>query len=194
MIIIKALEEKIKKDGKVLPGDILQVSNFLNHQIDPNIMREIGIEIARLYKDTGVTKILTVESSGVAIALAAALEMNVPFVFAKKGHPSNISKDTYSAEVRSFTKGNVNRISVSREYLNSTDKVLIVDDFLAKGEALNGLISIAEDAGATVAGAAIAIEKGYQGGGDQIRSRGIRVESLAIVDKMYDDDLEFRPQ
>lgn len=194
MIIIKALEEKIKKDGKVLPGDILQVSNFLNHQIDPNIMREIGIEIARLYKDAGVTKILTVESSGVAIALAAALEMNVPFVFAKKGHPSNISKDTYSAEVRSFTKGNVNRISVSREYLSSTDKVLIVDDFLAKGEALNGLISIAEDAGATVAGAAIAIEKGYQGGGDQIRSRGIRVESLAIVDKMYDDDLEFRPQ
>lgn len=194
MIPIKALEEKILKEGAVLPGNILKVGNFLNHQIDTAFLKEIGDEIARLYKDTGVNKILTIEASGIAIAVAAGFSMNVPVVFAKKHKSSNVEGDIYSASVESFTHKTIYNIVVSKDYIGKDDRVLIVDDFLANGNALIGLTELASSAGATVVGAAIAIEKGFQRGGDELRKRGMRVESLAIVERMTEDSLEFRPQ
>ena len=194
MIPIKALEEKILKEGAVLPGNILKVGNFLNHQIDTAFLKEIGDEIARLYKDTGVNKILTIEASGIAIAVAAGFSMNVPVVFAKKHKSSNVEGDIYSASVESFTHKTVYNIVVSKDYIGKDDRVLIVDDFLANGNALIGLTELVSSAGATVVGAAIAIEKGFQRGGDELRKRGMRVESLAIVERMTEDSLEFRPQ
>ena len=191
---MKALEEKIVKDGQVFPGNILKVSSFLNQQIDTSFLKEMGKEIAKLYEGSGVNKILTVEASGIAIALSAAFLMDVPVVFAKKGISKNMTDEKYSAEVRSFTKGTVNTISVDREFLSDRDKILIVDDFLADGNALKGLLSIAKAANAEVAGAAIAIEKGFQGGGDELRKMGIRIESLAILDEMTKDRVKFRPQ
>lgn len=193
MITIRTLEEKILKEGGVFPGNVLVVSSFLNQQIDTAFLKEMGKEIARLYAESGVNKILTVEASGIAIAVAAAFEMNVPVVFAKKGDAKNLSDDRYCAEVKSFTKGTVNIISVDSKYLNEGDKLLVIDDFLADGNALRGLISLANDAKAEVIGTAVAIEKGFQGGGDALRKEGIRVDSLAIVDKMTDSDIEFRP-
>ena len=194
VIEIKALEQKILKDGQVFPGNILKVSGFLNQRIDTEFLAEMGDEIARLYEGAGVNKILTVEASGIAIAVATAFKMGVPVVFAKKGNAKNLSDKTYTAEVKSFTKGTVNIISVDREYLGKGDKLLIIDDFLADGNALRGLLSIAAEAKADVAGAAVAIEKGFQGGGDALRAGGLRVESLAIVDKMTDSGISFRPQ
>jgi len=191
---VKALEEKIAKEGQVFPGNVLKVSSFLNQQLDTAFLKEMGAEIVRLYGDSGVNKILTVEASGIAIALSAAFLMNVPVVFAKKGNSKNMTDEKYSAEVKSFTKGTVNTISVDREFLSSKDKILIVDDFLADGNALKGLLAIAKAANAEVVGAAIAIEKGFQGGGDELRKMGVRVESLAILDEMTDSTIKFRPQ
>ena len=189
---MKELEEKIVKEGQVFPGNILKVSSFLNQQIDTAFLKNIGEEIARLYDGAGANKILTVEASGIAIALSAAFLMDIPVVFAKKGNSKNMTDNKYTAEVRSFTKGTVNTISVDSEYLSDKDKLLIIDDFLADGNALKGLLSIAAAAGAEVVGAAIAIEKGFQGGGDELRKKGIRVESLAILEKMTDSEIEFR--
>ncbi len=189
---MKALEQKIINEGTVLPGNILKVGSFLNHQIDVAFLMEMGEEIARLFKDCGVNKILTIEASGIAIAVAAAAKMNVPVVFAKKNKTSNISDDVYSADVKSFTHGTTYKVVVSKEFLNNNDKVLIVDDFLANGNALIGLKEIVETSGGTAVGAAIAIEKGFQGGGDALRAQGFKVESLAIVDKMTDTDIIFR--
>lgn len=194
MVAIRALEEKILKQGQVFPDNVLKVSGFLNQQIDTAFLMEMGREIARLYEDCGVTKILTVEASGIAIAVAAAFYMNVPVVFAKKGDAKNLSKDRYCAEVKSFTKGTVSTISVDCEYLKEADKLLIIDDFLADGNALRGLMSLAADAKAQVSGVAVAIEKGFQGGGDMLRKAGVRVESLAIVEKMTADSIVFRQQ
>ena len=194
MITIRALEEKIVKEGQVFPGNVLKVGSFLNQQIDIDFLKEMGKEIARLYDGAGVTKILTVEASGIAIATAAAFEMNVPVVFAKKGNSNNMSQDKLSAEVKSFTKGTVNTISVDKAYLSKEDKLLVIDDFLADGNALAGLLSIASAAKAEVIGAAVAIEKGFQGGGDELRNRGIRIESLAIIDEMNDNGIKFRHQ
>ncbi len=194
VIPIKALEEKILKEGAVLPGNILKVGNFLNHQIDTAFLKEIGDEIARLYKDTGVNKILTIEASGIAIAVAAGFSMNVPVVFAKKHKSSNVEGDVYSSSVESFTHKTIYNIVVSKDYIGKDDRVLIVDDFLANGNALIGLTELVSNAGATVVGAAIAIEKGFQRGGDELRNRGMRVESLAIVERMTENSLEFRPQ
>ena len=191
---MKALEEKIVKEGQVFPGNVLKVSSFLNQQLDTAFLKEIGKEIARLYDGAGVNKILTVEASGIAIALAVAFLLDVPVVFAKKGNSRNMTDEKYSAEVKSFTKGTVNTISVDREFLSEKDKLLIVDDFLADGNALKGLLEIAGAAGAEIIGAAVAIEKGFQGGGDELRKKGIRVESLAILDEMTDSSLKFRPQ
>ena len=191
---MKALEEKIAKEGQVFPGNVLKVSSFLNQQLDTAFLKEMGAEIVRLYGDSGVNKILTVEASGIAIALSAAFLMDVPVVFAKKGNSKNMTDEKYSAEVKSFTKGTVNTISVDREFLSSKDKILIVDDFLADGNALKGLLAIARAANAEVVGAAIAIEKGFQGGGDELRKMGVRVESLAILDEMTDSTIKFRPQ
>lgn len=189
---MKALEEKILKEGKVFPGDILKVDCFLNHCIDVSFLTEMGKEIASLYEGCGVNKILTIETSGIPIAFAAAQFMNVPVVFAKKDKSGNISNSVYSSKVESFTRKNVYDAVVSKEYLTSSDRVLVIDDFLAKGNALNGLLDILSQAGASLVGCAIAIEKGFQGGGDELRKSGIRVDSLAIVESMTDCSLTFR--
>lgn len=189
---MKALEDKILKEGTVLPGDILKVDCFLNHQIDVPFLLEMGKEIARLYEGENVNKILTIETSGIPIAFAAAQYMNVPVVFVKKNKSGNISDSVYSSRITSFTKKNVYDAVVSKEFLGKSDNVLIIDDFLAKGNALTGLIDIINQAGASFAGCAIAIEKGFQGGGDELRKKGIRVDSLAIIESMTDSSLTFR--
>ena len=187
MIPIIELEEKILREGEVLPGGILKVGGFLNQQIDTAFMTKMGVEGARLYKDAGVTKVLTVEASGIALAFAVAQQLNVPMVFAKKYGAANISGDVYKSSVYSFTHKQTFDIVVSKSYI-----VLICDDFLAKGNALNGLIHIVEQSGAELAGACIAIEKSFQGGGDLLREEGIRVESLAIIESVEDDEIRFR--
>ena len=179
-------------EGKVLRGDILKVDCFLNHRIDVSFLLEMGKEIAALYEGDGINKILTIETSGIPIAFAAAQFMNVPVVFAKKDKSGNISDDVYSSRVTSYTKKNVYDAVVSKEFLDKSDKVLIIDDFLAKGNALTGLMDILNQAGATLCGCAIAIEKGFQGGGDSLRQKGVRVDSLAIIDSMTENSLVFR--
>jgi xanthine phosphoribosyltransferase len=191
---MKKMEEKILHEAKVLSGGVLKVGSFLNQQVDTHFMKEVGKEIARLYKNEGVTKILTIEASGIPIALAAGFEMEVPVVYAKKNRTSNVSGDAYSTPVKSFTHGVTNNVIVTKEYLSPDDRILIVDDFLAHGSALAGLIDITEQAGATLVGCAAAIEKGFQMGGDRLREKGYRVESLAIVDEMTDDEIVFREQ
>ena len=178
------LEERIIKDGNVKEGNVLKVDSFLNHQMDVMLLDEIGEEIYRRFKDSGVTRVLTIEASGIAIAYPVAKKFGVPFVFAKKSKSVNIDGDVYMAEVESFTHKTTNRVIVSKKFINPNDKVLIIDDFLANGCALKGLISIVESAGASVVGIGIAREKGFQDGGAQIRKLGYRLESLAIVDKM----------
>ena len=178
------LEERIVRDGTVKEGNVLKVDNFLNHQMDVALLDEIGAELHRRFGDAGVTKILTIEASGIAIAYAAAQHFKVPFVFAKKSKSVNIDGDVYVAEVESFTHKCTNKVIVSKKFLHKGEKILIIDDFLANGCALQGLISIVEAAGAEVVGIGIAIEKGFQEGGDKIRRCGYRLESLAIVDSM----------
>lgn len=178
------MEERILKDGIVKEGNVLKVDSFLNHQMDVALLDAIGEEFHRRFADTEVTKVLTIEASGIAIAYAAARCFGVPMVFAKKAKSINIDGDMYSAEVESFTHKNKNQVIVSKKFLSADDKVLIVDDFLANGCALQGLISITESAGARVAGIGIAIEKGFQFGGRSIRNLGYRLESLAIVEAM----------
>ena len=178
------LEERIVKDGIVKSGNVLKVDSFLNHQMDAALIDEIGCELYRRFKDCGITRVLTIEASGIALGYAAARAFNVPFVFAKKSKSVNIDGDVYSADVESFTHKCTNRVIVSKKFIRAGDRVLIVDDFLANGCALQGLISIVEAAGAEVAGIGIAIEKGFQEGGEKIRGRGYRLESLAIVDEM----------
>ena len=178
------LEERILRDGVVKEGNVLKVDSFLNHQMDTSLLDEIGKEFYERFKSLGVNKVLTIEASGIAIAYPTAKCFNVPFVFAKKSKSVNIDGDVYTAEVESFTHKCTNRVIVSKKFLNASDRVLIIDDFLANGCALQGLISIVESAGATVVGIGIAIEKGFQGGGDKIRQAGYKLESLAIVEKM----------
>ena len=178
------LEERILKDGLVKEGNVLKVDTFLNHQMDVELLDEIGKEFHRRFSDLNITKVLTIEASGIAIAYSVARCFGVPMVFAKKAKSVNIDGDMYTAEVESFTHKNKNQVIVSKKVLSSDDKILIVDDFLANGCALQGLISIAEDAGATVEGIGIVIEKGFQYGGRSIRNLGYRLESLAIVESM----------
>ena len=189
---MKAMEQKILQEGTVLPGGILKVGSFLNQRIDTEFLREMGQEFARLYKDAGVNKVLTIESSGIAIAAAVAMELGVPMVFAKKHKSSNVDGSGYSTVVHSYTHGTDYTIVVSSDYLHESDRVLLVDDFLANGKALIGLTELVRQAGGTVCGAAIAIEKGFQGGGDALRAEGVRVESLAIVESMTDEGIVFR--
>lgn len=191
---MKALEEKILKEGKVLPGNILKVGSFLNHQLDVDFIMEMGKEIAGIFSDTKVTKILTIETSGIPIAVAAAAAMHIPVVFAKKNKTGNIDGELYKTVVHSYTHGTDYNVVVSREYLGSEDCVLIIDDFLANGKALDGLIDIVGQAGASLAGCSCAIEKGFQQGGDKLRRQGIRVESLAIIDSIENDKIVFRKQ
>ena len=178
------LEERILRDGIVKEGNVLKVDSFLNHQMDVSLLDQIGEELYRRFGDANVTKILTIEASGIAIAYAAAKYFGTPFVFAKKSKSVNIDGDVYAAEVESFTHKCKNNVIVSKKFLHPGERVLIIDDFLANGCALEGLIAIVEAAGAEVAGIGIAIEKGFQGGGDRIRKKGYRLESLAIVESM----------
>lgn len=184
---MELLEKRIIQDGEILPGNILKVSNFLNHQIDVNLMEQLGEEFFRLYKDSNVTKVLTIESSGIAVGYAVARKFGVPLVFAKKHKSSNVNEGVYSSKVWSFTHNQAYTVVVSKKYISKGDKILIVDDFLANGNALKGLIEIVEQAEASVSGICIAIEKCFQNGGNLIRSAGYRVESLAAVEKMTDE-------
>ena len=189
---MKKMEEKILAEATILPGGVLKVGSFLNQQVDTVFMKEIGEEIADLFRDDEISKILTIESSGIPIAISAGFAMGVPVVYAKKNKSSNISGDCYTTPVKSFTHGDTNNVVVTKEYLSADDNILIVDDFLAHGSALNGLIDIVGQAGAKVAGCVAAIEKGFQMGGDSLRAKGYRVESLAIVDEMTDNEITFR--
>ncbi len=178
------LEQRILKDGIVKEGNVLRVDSFLNHQLDVSLLEEIGKEFYKRFKSEKITKVLTVESSGIAIACFVAQKFKVPVVFAKKSKSLNLADDVYSAEVESFTHKTRNTVVVSKKYIQKNDSILVIDDFLANGAALQGLISILNQAGASVAGIGIAIEKGFQPGGQFIRNMGYHLESLAIVDSM----------
>ena len=181
---MKLLKERILKDGVVKPGNILKVDSFLNHQMDIHLMEEIGREFHRRFAHLPITKVLTIESSGIAVAYSVARAFGVPMVYAKKKNSVNMDGDLYVAEIESYTKKENNKVIVSKKFLSPEDHVLIIDDFLANGCALQGLVSIVESAEATVAGLGIVIEKGFQEGGDRMRNLGYRLESLVIVDKM----------
>ncbi|MBQ3182873.1 MAG: xanthine phosphoribosyltransferase [Clostridia bacterium] len=185
---MKLLEDKIINDGKIGVGDVLKVDGFLNHCMDVGFLSKLGEEFYRLYKDCGVTKILTIEASGIGIACLTAQYFKVPMVFAKKTKTVNIFSDVYTSRVESFTHKRVYDIIVSKEYLRPEDRVLIIDDFLAQGSALQGLISLVNDAGAEIVGAGIVIEKAFQPGGELIRGMGVRVESLARIAHMSCED------
>ena len=178
------LEERILKDGIVKPNNVLKVDSFLNHQMDISLMEEIGREFHRRFADKSITKVLTIEASGIGIACFVAKEFGVPMVFAKKSHSINIDSEVFVAEVESFTHKNKNNVIVSKKFLSPDDRILIIDDFLANGCALLGLMAIAKSAGATVEGIGIVIEKGFQIGGQVIRNLGVHLESLAIIDGM----------
>lgn len=191
---MKLLEERILKDGIVKAGNVLKVDSFLNHQMDIVLFNEIGKEFQRLFGDCGINKILTIEASGIGVACIAAQYFNVPVVYAKKAQSINIDGDVYSTKIESFTNKRTYDVIVSRKYLSPDDRILIIDDFLANGCALEGLISLVESAGASVEGIGIVIEKGFQKGGQLIREKGIRLESLAIIDSMEDGQITFREQ
>ena len=189
---MKALEDRIKKDGRILPGDVLKVDSFLNHQIDVALISECGKEWYRLFKDEGVTKILTIEASGIGIACITAENFGVPVLFAKKSRNSTTGPDYLSSKVVSFTHGQSYDVVVPKKYISEGDKILIIDDFLANGSALKALIKLAEKAGATVVGAGVAIEKVYQNGGNDIRQHGYRIEALAKIGSMsFEHGIEF---
>ena len=181
---MQLLEERIRKDGIVKEGNVLKVDSFLNHQMDIRLFEEIGREFKRRFRDEEITKILTIEASGIGIACIAAQSFHVPVVFVKKTKTKNIAGDVYVSRVESYTHGRIYEIIVSKDFLKQEDRVLLIDDFLANGKALEGLAQLVEDAGAELTGAGIVIEKGFQRGGDAIRGRGIHLESLAIIDSM----------
>ena len=191
---MELLEERIRKDGKVLPGNILKVSSFINHQIDVELLDKLGKEFARRYAGQTVTKILTIESSGIAVACATARYFNkCPVVFAKKSSSSNISDDCYRTSVYSYTHSKNYNVIVAKQYLTPADNILLIDDFLANGSALSGLTDLVCQSGATLVGAGIIIEKGFQEGGEILRKKGYRIESLAIIDSMSTEDgIKFR--
>lgn len=184
---MKLLEEIIKEEGRVYPGNILKVDSFLNHQIDVSLVDRLGEELYWKYKDKSITKILTIEASGIAIACSVARNFDVPVVFAKKSKSLNIGGDVYSSRISSYTYGTEYDVTVSTAYLDKTDIVLLVDDFIAVGNAMKGLVDICQQAGAGIAGIGICIEKAFQNGGDDLRKMGYEVTSLAVIDSMTDD-------
>ncbi|MCL2488270.1 MAG: xanthine phosphoribosyltransferase [Oscillospiraceae bacterium] len=186
---MQQLKDRILKEAAVASGHVLKVDSFLNHQMDVALFYEIGKEFHRLFKQDGITKIVTVEASGIGIACLAALFFKVPVVFAKKQKTANLVEDVYTTSVSSFTHGKLYDIVISKEFLNPEDRILLIDDFLANGCALNGLRDLVEQAEATLVGAGIVIEKGFQGGGDQLRAEGMRIESLAVIEKMDKDGI-----
>ncbi len=189
---MQLLKDRILKDGRVMSGNVLKVDSFLNHQMDIGLFAEIGKEFKRRFSDCDINKILTIEASGIGIACIVAQYFDAPVVFAKKNPTKNIAGEVYTSRVESFTHGKVYDIIVSKRFLSPDDRVLIIDDFLANGCALKGLIELVNGAGATLVGAGIVIEKGFQEGGRLIRDMGVRVESLAIVDAMSDGGVLFR--
>ena len=192
---MKLLEDRIRQDGQVRPGQVLKVDCFLNHQLDVQLLDAIGAEFGRIFSADGVNKILTIEASGIAIACMTARHFGVPVVFAKKAKSKNIDGDVYTAPVRSYTYGKEYTITLAQKFLGPDDRVLIVDDFLANGQAMHGLLDICRQAGASVAGIGICIEKGFQPGGAELRRAGYKLASLAIVDSMTDEgDITFREQ
>lgn len=192
---MKLLEERIKKDGQMRPGNILKVDSFLNHQLDVNLLDEIGKEFYRIYKNDGINKILTIEASGIAIACMTARYFNVPVVFAKKAKSKNLDGEVFTSKVHSFTYGKDYDITLSKKFLGPEDRVLVLDDFLAVGKAMHGLLDVCEQAGAQVGGIGITIEKGFQSGGESLRKAGYKLTSLAIVEEIGDDgSIRFRPQ
>lgn len=191
---MELLEQRIRRDGVVKSEGVLKVDSFLNHQMDINLFNEMGKEWKRLFADAPINKILTIEASGIGIAAVAAQHFDVPVVFAKKSQSINLDGDMYSTKIQSFTHQRIYDVIVSKKFLNADDHVLLIDDFLANGCALNGLIELVEEAGATVEGIGIAVEKGFQPGGDDLRARGYHLESLAIVQTMDPEtgEIEFR--
>ncbi len=191
---MQLLKDRIRKDGVVKAGNVLKVDRFLNHQMDTDLFYEIGLEFKRRFADAEINKILTIEASGIGIACIVAQQFHVPVVFAKKTKTKNIAGEVYTSKVESFTHGRVYDIIVSREFLGKGDKVLLIDDFLANGKALEGLADLVEASGAELVGAGVVIEKGFQVGGDAIRAKGIRLESLAIVESMNEEtgEITFR--
>ena len=183
---MKLLEDRIRKDGKIKEGNVLKVDSFLNHQMDVKLFHEIGLEFKSRFEGQEINKILTIEASGIGIACVVAEVFDVPVVFAKKTQTKNIAGEVYRTQVESFTHGRVYDIIVSREFLGNEDKVLLIDDFLANGKALEGLSTLVQDSGAELVGAGVVIEKGFQVGGQIIRDKGIHLESLAIVESMDD--------
>ncbi|PFT20909.1 xanthine phosphoribosyltransferase [Bacillus thuringiensis] len=191
---MKVLQEKILNEGKVLSGDVLKVDAFLNHQIDPVLMQEIGKEFAKRFKEENITKIVTIESSGIAPAVMAALELGVKVIFARKRKSLTLQDNMYVASVYSFTKQETNEISLSRNHIDESDRVLIIDDFLANGQAALGLMSLVDQAGASIAGIGIVIEKAFQDGGKKLREQGVRVESLAEIASLDNGTVTFVQQ
>ncbi|MCU4978056.1 xanthine phosphoribosyltransferase [Bacillus cereus] len=191
---MKVLQEKVLNEGKVLSGDVLKVDAFLNHQIDPVLMQEIGKEFAKRFKEENITKIVTIESSGIAPSVMAALELGVKVIFARKRKSLTLQDNMYVANVYSFTKQETNEISLSRNHIDENDRVLIIDDFLANGQAALGLMSLVEQAGASIAGIGIVIEKAFQDGGKKLREQGVRVESLAEIASLDNGTVTFVQQ
>ena len=189
---MKLLEEKIQNEGIAIGSDILKVDMFLNHQMDVELLDEMGKELKRLFENCGATKVVTIESSGIAIAVFAAKYLGLPALFAKKSKHKNVGDDVYSAHSYSFTHGKEYTMIVSKKYISKDDKVLIIDDFLAGGNACNALLDILNQAGAEVVGIGIAIEKGFQPGGQALREKGYNLRSLAIIDSMEDGKITFR--
>lgn len=188
------LKEKINLEGKVVSDSVLKVDTFLNHQIDPILMQQIGDEFAKRFADSGITKIVTLESSGIAPAMMTGLNLGVPVLFARKKKSLTLVDHLYTAKVFSYTKNETNEISVSQDYLKSEDRVLVIDDFMANGQAALGLLDLVEQANASLVGLGIVIEKGFQAGGRLIREKGIRVESLAIIDSLENGKVLFREE
>ena len=189
---MKELEEKIRQFGTVLPGNVLKVDAFLNHQVDPVLMQHIGQEFAARFKDAKITKVWTVESSGIAPAVMTGLALGVPVIFARKHKSLTLNSGMYTADVYSYTKKTTNRISISKRYVDKTDRVLLIDDFLANGQAVEGMLQIADQAGVEVVGAGIVIEKSFQPGSAELAAKGVRVESLAKVSSLADGQVSFK--
>ncbi|QEY34362.1 xanthine phosphoribosyltransferase [Caproiciproducens galactitolivorans] len=191
---MELLKERIRRDGKVKEGNVLKVDSFLNHQIDIALLNEIGKEFKRLFSKEKITKIITIEASGIAIACIAAQYFGVPVVFAKKTESKNIDGDIYTSKIMSYTHGNEYTAMLEKRFVSPNDRILILDDFLATGKAQRGLLDIARQSGASVAGIGIVIEKGFQGGGDRLRAEGYNLQSLAIIDRMENGVVTFREE
>ena len=188
---MKLLEDRIRSDGEVLPGNVLKINSFLNHQVDPELMKKVGEEFSQLFKDSGVTKVLTCEASGIAPGVMTAYELHVPLVFARKKKPATLNDAVYWADVYSYTKKVTNQICVEQKFLHKDDCLLIIDDFLANGEAVKGMINIANQAGAQIAGVGIVVAKTFQGGSEWIKDHGYHLEALAEIASLANNQVRF---